>query len=457
MGNRNGFSSNKMMMAKDRNKVDRINNIPADKPSRDIIKEKPNKFEKMTSYRNGCGIQTENCPGKYVAENAQVIDLKQNGELSKAEQESKNGKVECQFDFKGNPSEKTVCTSKNISTAACPWTLEKKAQENMEERRDNVLLINPSNSVNTKELDKDRHSGVDKVCLLLKELGTDTDMYNDVLGKLYAVMKQPSCDEHDHLLINDDFLNKMDIYLQCCSVITFKELRTDDEQLRKIWPVIKKFLTITWVVCDRNVNFCQYMLKSKIFLFLLSELSSLSSMNYEATDMYLFVVKAVLGILHNISRHVPNSKWNIRNEGMVTVLRKFLPSHIPMIRLKTLIILSYILNEAENEIISSDDDNFVFIFQVLSDSLKSDDHRSKKYGMNAFEVLKGINNLAINDENKIRIVRNGALPVFETILATDGFADEKKVTIMTLWSLSFHHFNRRKMRQMPGIMGSKFS
>ncbi|WAR05160.1 hypothetical protein MAR_020529 [Mya arenaria] len=221
--------------------------------------------------------------------------------------------------------------------------------------------------------------------------------------------------------------------------------------MTKSWPVLKKFFMIIWIACDHNVNFCQYTLASDGFSYFVSNLNCLSSLNYESVDMSLFTVKTVLGILHNISRHLPNSKWRLRNEGLIHILQQYLKSQVPMVRIKTLIVLSYILSEAENELISSEDDNFEFIFEVLSDALKNPEHKSAKYGMNAAEILRGVNNLAINDENKLRMVRNGVLELYEGILV-GGDRDEVKVTIATLWSLSFLHYNKVKMKEKMLIM-----
>ena len=251
-------------------------------------------------------------------------------------------------------------------------------------------------------------------------------------------------------MIVDKFISFVDI-----NNITFvgKPISQEMDSL-KYWPSFKRFLTLFWILCDSSLNFCQYILTSKLFEYMMLELKMLSTNTQNLSDKTLYLLKAILGILHNVARHIPSSKWVFRNEGLVAVLRLFLNCDIAMVRVKALIILSYITSETENDLINSDDENFQFIIQVLTDAVNSDNHISLKYGMSAAEVLKGLCNLSVNDENKIRIVKNGCLPLYEQFLDI-GTKEEKKLAITSLWSLAFHHYNKQKMRDNKGIMESK--
>ena len=284
---------------------------------------------------------------------------------------------------------------------------------------------------------------------------------SDWTAGLAKISKAILCESSDkahanvQLLIKFKFLDKFKEYLTGNGISSMRDMfREDSSKMKKNWPTLKRLYTIVWIACDQSVNFCQYLIASDVFQFFVENMKAFADSKFEVDDAKLFSVKACLGILHNISRHLPTRKWQMRNEGLVSATQPFLSSTIPIVRLKTLIILSYIISEAENEMINSNDDNFVFIFQVLSDSLKTHDRRSSKFGMSSVEVLKGLNNLAINDENKIRIVRNGALDLYKEILSS-GTPEEIKLTITTLWSLSFHHYNKNKMREMTVIMESK--
>ncbi|KAL4228744.1 hypothetical protein ACF0H5_011787 [Mactra antiquata] len=298
---------------------------------------------------------------------------------------------------------------------------------------------------------------VEKLSSIIKELSQDDVNWLETISKISKIVRNPSdARTQSHcisVLIDQQITQRLMDYLEKRHIKSLTDLKLNVTESCKEnpWSVVKKFLTLFWIVCDQNVNFCQHILTTHTFEFLIIDFKRICLTTYQECDVQTFIIKATLGILHNVSRLIPNSKWTLRNLNLVSDVKSLLTSEVPMIRLKSLIVLSYILSEAENELINSDNDNFVFIFQVLNDALNSTQHKSTKYGMNVAEVLKGLNNLAINDENKIRIVQNGGLALFQEIL-NEGYSDEIKVTITTLWSLAFHHYNKVKMRELPGIM-----
>ena len=190
------------------------------------------------------------------------------------------------------------------------------------------------------------------------------------------------------ILVKNQIAESFLSFLEIIKIELVAKLSNDDIESLTSWTVYKRFLTLFWILCDGSVNFCQYILTSRVFEYLTMELRVLSTLGNSLCDKSLYLLKAILGIFHNICRHIPSSKWVFRNEGLVSVLRIFLSCDIPMVRVKTLIILSYITSETENEIINSDDENFQFIVEVLTDAMNSDSHKSLKYGMTAAEVLK---------------------------------------------------------------------
>lgn len=308
-------------------------------------------------------------------------------------------------------------------------------------------------AVETMSLDEITMSDV------FKHLDSECQDWTSWLSKLSKMINSNSAEKMENnikVLIKFKLLEKMNDYIKTNDISLLKDFLSGDAgRVTKFWPTLKRLFIIIWIACDQSVNFCQHFLISDMFQYFVMTLKSFTGTTYELDEAKVFTVKACLGIFHNVSRHLPNRKWQLRNEGLVSASQPYLTSSIPIIRLKTLIILSYILSEAENEMINSNDDNFLFIFEVLKDSLKMPDHRSSKFGMTAAEVLKGVNNLAINDENKLRIVKNGALDLYQDILCC-GTSEEIKVTITTLWSLAFNHYNKARMREMSQIMNSKY-
>ncbi|XP_030845723.1 uncharacterized protein LOC115925852 [Strongylocentrotus purpuratus] len=76
------------------------------------------------------------------------------------------------------------------------------------------------------------------------------------------------------------------------------------------------------------------------------------------------------------------------------------------------------------------------------------DDRSRVYFYSTFEVLQGLNQLAINDCNKILIVKLGWIDVLERILVDEGSSNEEKLwAARGIWQLAFKEENKVKIRQ----------
>ncbi|KAH3809763.1 uncharacterized protein LOC127833536 [Dreissena polymorpha] len=291
----------------------------------------------------------------------------------------------------------------------------------------------------------------------LDGMNEKNDDWSTLLAHLLSITKKD--DRVIYILMEKNVDAKFEMFIETHHINDVLEMNTFPNKeadsvpikLQTIWSTVKRFLMLFWICCDTNVNFCQYTLSSTMFYFLMNNLKSLALKSYHEHEVCLFTVKAALGIIHNITRHLPNSKILLRSENAVSTVHPYLKSKIAMVRIKSLMILSFILSEHENVMINTEDENFVFIFEVLADALKNNDHKTAKFGMSAIEILKGLNQLAVNDENKLRMVSNGVLELFEVLLLR-GFLEEVKVTIVTLWSLSFHHYNKSKMKKCPHIV-----
>ena len=169
------------------------------------------------------------------------------------------------------------------------------------------------------------------------------------------------------------------------------------------------------------------------------KLSNLSDEN----DLYL--VKAYMGMLHNIVRLCRDSRKVFRSANAVSILEGYLHSSQDLVKTKAYLILSYIFNETENDIINSTDENIQFIIEILREALENENHFSTKYAFWASEIVCGLNHLAVNDSNKVRILRQGALPLYVDLMQGDNF-EEQNLAVAGLWILAFHNENKYLIR-----------
>lgn len=146
-------------------------------------------------------------------------------------------------------------------------------------------------------------------------------------------------------------------------------------------------------------------METGVVLTILDELGSerLTSADLTQSERHLYLVKAFLGISHNIVRLCSESRDIYRNANAVQILKWYLQSKNSLVKTNAYIVLAYIIaTEEDNTVLNTDGGHFAFIVDVLNDALTCENHLSKKYGFWAHEIVAGLNQLAKNDENKAR-------------------------------------------------------
>ena len=114
----------------------------------------------------------------------------------------------------------------------------------------------------------------------------------------------------------------------------------------------------------------------------------------------------------------------------------FLNADIEIVKCVAQLMLAYIISEDENEVINSDDTNIVFLLKTAEDAIRSKNHRSNN-GFSALEIIQGLNKLAANDSNKTRIVQNGGLPYYVSLMHEQCSPPEQLTAARGIWVLAF--------------------
>ncbi|CAK8677980.1 unnamed protein product [Clavelina lepadiformis] len=165
-----------------------------------------------------------------------------------------------------------------------------------------------------------------------------------------------------------------------------------------------------------------------------------------------YALKASLGFLMNIVRlYSPNVELIRANDGIQTIF-KFYESTYLIIKAKVMMLLSFCINEEENEKIMAGTGVINFIVKLLKNALDSANHIGKTYAFSAAETVMGLDKLAANDNNKKQIVEAGVLPLLVSMLNEKCRAEEHNVATHCIWTLSFHPSNRENIREEPGLL-----
>ncbi|XP_064615557.1 uncharacterized protein LOC135479595 [Liolophura sinensis] len=192
-----------------------------------------------------------------------------------------------------------------------------------------------------------------------------------------------------------------------------------------------------WNISDISPTFCQSLCDSGfVNTFQLTLANHFKSERpFLNNDRVVSYAKCLLGILHNIVRQREDSHSILRQN--LKLFKLFSLSDHLMIKTKATMILSYIVKESETSMITSNQETITFMTLLLRNALESPYHFSTKYGISACEVLNGLNNLAVNDSNKARIVDSGILPLYVSLLQPDCTDSEQLLAAKGLWLISF--------------------
>ncbi|XP_060073592.1 uncharacterized protein LOC132553371, partial [Ylistrum balloti] len=219
------------------------------------------------------------------------------------------------------------------------------------------------------------------------------------------------------------------------------------------WLQLKKLVSVLWILSDGSITLCEQLVCSHCALTIMADLLKRLSepLDFEKNNVAKYLVKALLGIFHNVSRHLcdTNVRDNFREAEVMTSLKILSLSRTPMVQAKALFVMSYIIDESEIVILSVDDNVLKFIVQVLNDAYQSKTHFSSKYGMNVEETIHGLNNLAINDKNKVSIFKFGVLKIYVSLILEYTNPDEVFQAVSGIWRLAFHKGNCAGIRSHP--------
>lgn len=235
----------------------------------------------------------------------------------------------------------------------------------------------------------------------------------------------------------------------------WKSVSVVDYLQKENFPAYKNLqtvLSIVWNCSDKSSGLCDALVRAGVVHQFISELDSCKLKESDLSDdNKLYLVKAYLGILHNIIRLCTDSRKVFRASDAVSVLRWYVAAKQGLVKTKAYLILSYIITEDENSVINATDENIAFIVGILKEALNSENHFSKTHAFWAAEIACGLNHLAVNDLNKVRMGRLGAFPLYLQMLQSNNL-EEQNLATAGLWILAFNDENKQLLKRLPGCL-----
>lgn len=155
---------------------------------------------------------------------------------------------------------------------------------------------------------------------------------------------------------------------------------------------LKSAVTLLWNTSDKLATFCEQCVRAGIVPLVLD---LLQDRRFAATELHernrFFVVRGCIGAMANFVRMCDDdvTRETCRSAGAVRVLQQYLRCTLVGIRTKALVVLSYVANESENDLIHATDKNLAFAVKMLLSAIECDNHYSSKYGYWAVEIMAG--------------------------------------------------------------------
>ncbi len=146
----------------------------------------------------------------------------------------------------------------------------------------------------------------------------------------------------------------------------------------------------------------------------------------------------ILVMLFNCIKAAPDLRTAYRQANIVNILLN-LEGNFQMKAL-ILLTLSYVVDDNQSDMLRKSDDSIRFLTNLFKEAVESKHHHvSDDHDLmySAFELLDGLNHLAVNDANKLDILKHGGVPAIIRMLQPDFTEKERKLATEALWNLAF--------------------
>ena len=161
------------------------------------------------------------------------------------------------------------------------------------------------------------------------------------------------------------------------------------------------------------------------------------------------IISCSLCVCHNLAK-IREFRYLYNESNAIDVLTNFLSEDSAQMKLRmsALCTLSYILSDDDASKLS---DNYNIIPALVSALRKALEANTKRYlGYSVEELVVALSNLAVNDENKVKLVDEKVLPLL--VLTLELKELEQEPAISCLWQLSFREDVRLQIVEEPNCI-----
>ncbi|XP_052786989.1 uncharacterized protein LOC128222153 isoform X2 [Mya arenaria] len=161
-----------------------------------------------------------------------------------------------------------------------------------------------------------------------------------------------------------------------------------------------------------------------------------------------YVIKASLSILHNIGRNSGMKHLFDENKTSETIM-PFLEAEDDMLKILATLTIVHIVEEEENKALIIETGTIHCIVDWIDKALGVPRRRFR--GFTPWELTEGLNKLAVNDSNKMKIIEENALPSFLKMLQHEDVREQSSAA-RVIWTLAFDKDVRKQFLNNEELM-----
>ena len=215
------------------------------------------------------------------------------------------------------------------------------------------------------------------------------------------------------------------------------------------------FIVIGWKLADASEKFCKKLQDVGSLGMMLDWFTSEKENIGESTVEDL--MNNVIKLLYNCCRLVDSIRRPCR--VVVEIIEEFAKSDDPVTQACAFLTLSYIVDKHEAHKFSVNEDSLNTLLTLLKQALTDANHRASvnNISFSALELVQGVEQLAINDNNKILIAEKGGIDLLGQLLRDDDSSlYEQTHAAAALWQLAFISNNAKEIKSKQSIIDGKF-
>ncbi|XP_072050151.1 uncharacterized protein [Amphiura filiformis] len=148
-------------------------------------------------------------------------------------------------------------------------------------------------------------------------------------------------------------------------------------------------------------------------------------------ELHVFITRILFFSISQCSRN----RKIYQDANAFAICKKYLKSKNRVVSFNSMLILAYVVDESESGILATSDGGIARLVELLQEAIKSSDH--KCLGSTAREYLDCLNHLAMNDNNKLEIEKEGGIPAIVRMLQDEFDEEDHCVAAEAVWNLAF--------------------